>query len=708
MAISTTVNRVAYQGNGSSALFNFGYQIQSPSDLAVFAYNSSATAPQIITPYVLNASGALGYVFSGTANASNIYPSGGNIVLNSSPNAQSVMVIFRSSVVTNDFFVSQDGKISSTGLNNELDKLTIIAQRAQDIGTRSLRLPDGFYGTFDPTLPANVALQPGKQIIINSTATGLALGNDIANYLPNMLLIASGTSVITSLPGATAGLVLQSNGSSAPTWGAISLGSANVNAGQIQGVLSVGNGGTGTGTGYIQYALIFASSATNFGSIDTQVTPGFILTANSSAPPTFQSFSASNINSGVITVGNGGTGTGSSFNQFGVVFGEAATKLASTGPGGNDQPFIGNTGAAPSFRPLNMASNSSVVGVLSTANGGTGASSVSTNQLIFGSGTTQLAAIPANGQNTILVSNGSSAPSFQQLNATLINSGVVSVGNGGTGSVSVSPQYGVLYASSTSQVGVVPSAAAGTVLTANGSSAPTFQSVTVTPIAPSTKTANYAATTSDFLILCGSSNYTINLYPASGNAGRVLRVRKTSSQVNSSIIISETSLVTALHTQNEELEVTSDGTSWFPRRTGNSTNWVSYPPTINGFGSPSGVFFFSRRNGQDLEIQYTFTSGSSTANSAWFTIGFAGTNANIMSANSGVIQTGGYLAGVGLFSVAIAGTIGLIPIPDDTVVPLGLQNATTGGFAGLNGNAILSAGQTISGFVRVPIRGWNA
>lgn len=703
MSISTVTNRVAYQGNGSSAVFNFGFMLQSPSDLAVFMYNSSATAPQIITPLVLNT----GYTFSGTANASGIYPSGGDIILNSSPNPQTVMVIFRSSVVTNSFFVSQDGKISSTGLNNELDKLTMLAQRAQDLTTRSMRLPDGFFGTFDTTLPANVALQPGKQIIINSSANGFALGNDIANYLPNMLLIASGTSVIASLPGATAGLVLISSGSSAPVWGALSLGSANVSAGSITGTLSVGNGGTGTGTSYLKYGLIFASSEIQFGAINTQVTPGFFLAANSSSPPSFQAFSAANVNSGVLSTAVGGTGTGSSYNQFGVVFGEAGTKLASTGPGGGDVPLVGNAGLAPSFRPLNLASGSSVTGTLSIPLGGTGNTSISANQLIVGSGTSQMFSLPGAAANTVLISNGSSAPSFQSLAATLVGSGLIAVANGGTGVGSLSPQYGVIYASSTTQAAVIPSAASGTVLTANGSSAPTFQTVTVSPIAPSTKVANYAATTSDALILCASSAYTVNLYPATGNAGRTVKIRKTSAQTGSSIIISETSLITALHTQNEQLECTSDGASWIPVRTGTETPWVPWTSTVTGFGILQSSFIYSRRSGPDLHVRGTFAAGVTTGVTATMSLGFGGVDGGVVSAGTSSIATGGLTVGYGFFSTATAATLTLWQAPNSGFANFGIQYAAKAGFAPALGTDILVGSQVVSFFATIPIVGWN-
>lgn len=173
MPISSTTNRVSYQGDGTSAVFAFPYRFHAHSDLGVYVYNSSVGGGTI-TQLTLNAAGALGFTVSATANASNIYPNGGSVIFNSTPNSQSVVTVYRDTGATNDFSVGQNGAIPSTGLTNSIDRLTIIAQRLKDLATRAIRLPDGFYPAVDLTLPA--ILQPEQTIILNSTATGLAVG----------------------------------------------------------------------------------------------------------------------------------------------------------------------------------------------------------------------------------------------------------------------------------------------------------------------------------------------------------------------------------------------------------------------------------------------------------------------------------------------------------------------------------------------------
>ncbi len=172
MPISTVTNRVGYQGDGTSAVFAFPYRFHALTDLGVFVYNSSVAAGSIIQPQVLNTN----YTLSATANAAGVYPNGGSVVFNSSPNAQSVIVIFRSSIITNGFVVGQNGSIPSVALNNEIDYLTLIAQRLQDQTSRSVRLADGHFGTFDPTLPADLGRIGSSTIMVNGQGTGLTMG----------------------------------------------------------------------------------------------------------------------------------------------------------------------------------------------------------------------------------------------------------------------------------------------------------------------------------------------------------------------------------------------------------------------------------------------------------------------------------------------------------------------------------------------------
>lgn len=84
-----------------------------------------------------------------------------------------------------------------------------------------------------------------------------------------------------------------------------------------------------------------------------------------------------------------------------------------------------------------------------------------------------------------------------------------------------------------------------------------------------TKTTTYTATTSDDLILVTTgSSWTLSLYASSGNSGKRLKIKKTSSDTNTLTIdgnASETidgSTTTTIDSQYEELEIICDGSNW--------------------------------------------------------------------------------------------------------------------------------------------------
>lgn len=83
----------------------------------------------------------------------------------------------------------------------------------------------------------------------------------------------------------------------------------------------------------------------------------------------------------------------------------------------------------------------------------------------------------------------------------------------------------------------------------------------------------------------------------------------------------------------------------------NMTDWATYAPTYNGFGTPSVSEVFWRRNGSNLEIRGRFTPGTLTAAEA--RVGFPTVNGSILvSAGSSVITALTHASG----SWIIAGT----------------------------------------------------
>lgn len=228
------------------------------------------------------------------------------------------------------------------------------------------------------------------------------------------------------------------------------------------------------------------------------------------------------------------------------------------------------------------------------------------------------------------------------------------------------------------------------------------------------KTTTYTAATSDDVILASGSAFTITLYAASGNSGKVLRIKKTDSSLTNVITIdgnsSETidgALTTTLNTQYEELTIICDGSNWHILDRSYPSVWVAYTPTFTGFGTVSGVSFYSRRVGDSLEVHGVFTSGTSTAVQAQITLGFNGTNANVTSAGTTKISSSFLVVGSGAYATAAASNFYAVVQPSVGYLNFGLSASGSAGFAAANGSALLASGQVFSFYATVPISGWN-
>ncbi len=151
----------------------------------------------------------------------------------------------------------------------------------------------------------------------------------------------------------------------------------------------------------------------------------------------------------------------------------STTQIASIGGAPSGYVMTSQGSSAPGWAPVSL-SGSSVSGTLTLGNGGTGGLIPQTWGVVYASSATQLATTDPAPTGMALISNASSAPSFQQLNLALAGSGILPIANGGTG-LATYLQYSLIYASASNALGQIASATAGLVLTANGSSAPTWQ-----------------------------------------------------------------------------------------------------------------------------------------------------------------------------------------------------------------------------------------
>jgi len=315
MGLSSLVNRVDYAADGSSTVFSFPYYFFNQNDLKVYAF---ATGSGIIQPQALSTN----YTISGVQNGLGAYNNGGSVIMNSAFPVGWEMVIIRDPSPVQNFVQLQNQPVNSLSLVQQMDYLTALVQRVQDRLALCVQIPDGIGPVnsvnFSSVLPAAMMLplQGGSPLILNSGATGWAFGSPTPgtsilavpfggtgqglSLTQGGIVYAANSSAMATTAAGTAGQALLSGGLGTPTWGSVPIGSGTVSAGAISGILATANGGTGTGSSYPQYGIIYASSAnalsaTGCGPSST------VLIGNGSSAPSWLGYSAVGLTGNILS-----------------------------------------------------------------------------------------------------------------------------------------------------------------------------------------------------------------------------------------------------------------------------------------------------------------------------------------------------------------------------------------------------------------------
>jgi hypothetical protein len=163
-------------------------------------------------------------------------------------------------------------------------------------------------------------------------------------------------------------------------------------------------------------------------------------------------------------------GAGDMYYMAGTAF-TALTRLVFAGAGNS---VLIKGANAPVWGTINLASTDFVSGVLPINNGGTNSQATPTQAgIAYGTGTAY-AFTGAGTGGSVLISNGSNAPSFQVLSLTNSNSitGVLGISNGGTNNGSLSVTAGQVVYTDGSKLAATSAGTAGQPLLSNGASAP--------------------------------------------------------------------------------------------------------------------------------------------------------------------------------------------------------------------------------------------
>ena len=248
----------------------------------------------------------------------------------------------------------------------------------------------------------------------------------------------------------------------------------------IPGTLNVANGGTG--------ATTFTSGDLLLGNGASAVTAGPAWNSGSSTLTGNISGTAANV-TGTVAIANGGTGqttANAALNALlpaqtgnaGYVLTTNATNTSWTPLSGVSVTSFsgGSTGLTPSSA---TAGAITLAGTLNVANGGTGATTLTSGDLLLGNGASAVTAGPAwNSGSSTLTGNISGNAAGNAANVT----GTVAIAHGGTNG-SATPTAGAIAYGTGSAYAFTPAGTSGQVLTSGGSGMPTWTNAgTVTAV----------------------------------------------------------------------------------------------------------------------------------------------------------------------------------------------------------------------------------
>ena len=137
------------------------------------------------------------------------------------------------------------------------------------------------------------------------------------------------------------------------------------------------------------------------------------------------------------------------------------------------------------------------------------------------------------------------------------------------------------------------------------------------------------------------------------------------------------------------------------------TDWQSYTPTFQGFGTPTAVSCYWKRSGDSIEIKGKFTSGTSTAVQAQVSFPY---NLTSDSTKISTIEIVGAaeVAAVGTVGQSVGSTFATLSEQSVQYITFSSRSSGTTGLSKLLGTSVASSGTVLSFYSKVPISGWSS
>lgn len=255
-----------------------------------------------------------------------------------------------------------------------------------------------------------------------------------SNYTANTIPYASGLTTIGFIGAGAAYQVLRvPAGGGAPAFGAIDISAVAA----VTGTLAAANGGTGQSS-YAIGDLLYASTSTALSKLADVAVGNALIAGGVGVAPAWGKITLTNHVSGILPIGNGGTGL-SSWTTNGLFYG-GASAMGQTAAPTTGQIVVGSAGGVPVFVSMSTDATITAAGALTIA-----ANAVSFAKFqqiaglsVFGNSTASAAngaAITGTANQVLRVDSAGTALGFGAINLANGNAvtGILPSVNGGTG-----------------------------------------------------------------------------------------------------------------------------------------------------------------------------------------------------------------------------------------------------------------------------------
>jgi len=306
-------------------------------------------------------------------------------------------------------------KNQSTGSQNGIYVVQAsgAAVRATDADADAEVTPGLFTFVEEGTANGNTGwvLTTDSPITVGSTALAFSQFSDSAALTAGSGLTLTGTDLSVNVDDSTIEissdiLRVKDNGI---TSAKMADGSVELNTATVTGTLAAANGGTGVTTASDN--TVFAGPATGGpsapGTGAATFTAGIVKsTGGTDALTTASTVSLTTEVSGTLPVANGGTGA-STLTSGGVLLGNGTSQIGATSAGSANQVLrVPGAGGSPAFGAIDLAQSAAVTGALPIANGGTGQTTASAALAALGGTTKYTAQLGDGAATTYTISHG--------------------------------------------------------------------------------------------------------------------------------------------------------------------------------------------------------------------------------------------------------------------------------------------------------------